>query len=306
MAQNTLSITSGNLTIKYSPMYPIEGAEVTKLENSLDLARRALKKAIDVLHRIEMAKAIDGTTLPELTFMVLRLHFKLKPESFTSARSEWVRPVSQIANKLRQIQSGLMRSVTIADAHASIIGRGVDKELAEFRTKTAGRKPSEDEKHKLLDGMEDANKQGVDKAAKIKGIVYLKKSFAGTLLQQEKLDSFAENEMLWDFKKKQLVPSVEVRVEQRGSIHVNFQQLLKEEKQVSALRVARTIIHEASHKFCNTQDHAYATDAGYRVLQDHEALWNADSYAYTAVSLYKGICFQTDDQMAREHVDMNS
>ena len=306
MAQNTLSITSGNLTVKYSPKYPIGGSEITKLETSLDLARHALKKAIDVLHRIETAKVVSPTVLPEVTFLVLRLHFRFKPESFTSARSEWVRPVNQITNNLRQIQSGLMRSVTIADAQASIVGRAVDKELAEFRSTLGGRSPSEDEKDKLLDRLAEANRQGGDKAAKTMGIVYLKKSFAGTLLQQGKLDAFAENQMVWDFKKKQLVPGVEVRTEQRGSIHVNFQQLLKEEKQVSALRVARTIIHEASHKFCNTQDHAYATNAGYRMLQDHEALWNADSYAYCAVSLYKGVCFLTDDQMAREHIDMNS
>jgi len=137
-------------------------------------------------------------------------------------------------------------------------------------------------------------------------VVYLKKAFASTLLEQGTLDSFAKDEMVWDFEKKQLVPSVKVQAEQRGSIHVNFQQLLKPEKQVNALRVARTIIHEASHKVCNTQDHAYATQPGYRILMDHQALWNADSYAYTAVSLYKDVCFLTDDQMAREHIDMDS
>ncbi len=44
-------------------------------------------------------------------------------------------------------------------------------------------------------------------------------------------------------------------------------------------------------------------------MQMAEAMWNADSDAYAAVSLYKGRCFLDDAQMARaveEGVDVNA
>ena len=96
-----------------------------------------------------------------------------------------------------------------------------------------------------------------------------------------------------------MVPSLNVEAHQYGSIHVNFQELLMPEKNVSDLRVARTIIHEASHKFCNTQDYAYASPAQlYQITPSFQMLWNADSYAFCAVSLYRDAIFQTDEDMA--------
>jgi hypothetical protein len=71
------------------------------------------------------------------------------------------------------------------------------------------------------------------------------------------------------------------------------------------LHVARTIIHEATHKFADTRDFAYADDAGYKDLSMEQALCNADSYAYTAVSLYKNYFFKNSAEMLQLGATMN-
>jgi hypothetical protein len=73
---------------------------------------------------------------------------------------------------------------------------------------------------------------------------------------------------------------------QLASIHVNFANL-KQSAVSSQLTVARTIIHEGTHKFCDTEDHSYRYDTSYKTLTKAQALDNADSYAYAAVSIYK-------------------
>jgi hypothetical protein len=83
-------------------------------------------------------------------------------------------------------------------------------------------------------------------------------------------------------------------VVKRGSIHIEFN-LLKQ-----ALRpvVSMTIIHEASHKFCGTKDHAYAYDPDYKRLTKAQAADNADSYAYFCWSLYLGRVVTDKDALA--------
>lgn len=69
-----------------------------------------------------------------------------------------------------------------------------------------------------------------------------------------------------------------------GEIHVSLDML----KDYSALSYARIIIHEATHKYFNTDDEAYAHEDTYPGLSLAETLNNADSYAWAAVSLYCG------------------
>jgi diadenosine tetraphosphate (Ap4A) HIT family hydrolase len=69
-----------------------------------------------------------------------------------------------------------------------------------------------------------------------------------------------------------------------GEIHVSLELL----KDYSALSYARIIIHEATHKYFNTEDEAYAHQGTYAGLSLVETLNNADSYAWAAVSLYAG------------------
>jgi hypothetical protein len=65
-----------------------------------------------------------------------------------------------------------------------------------------------------------------------------------------------------------------------GNIHINFAILDYHEDSV-----ARTIVHEASHKFADTLDVAYAGASSY---PPKDAIENADSYAWAALSFLIG------------------
>lgn len=71
---------------------------------------------------------------------------------------------------------------------------------------------------------------------------------------------------------------------QHGEMHVSLANL----ENYSTLSYARVIIHEASHKFLNTDDNFYAHDPNYPTMSLAQTLNNADSYAWAAVSLYCG------------------
>ena len=70
----------------------------------------------------------------------------------------------------------------------------------------------------------------------------------------------------------------------KGEMHVSLDML----KDYSELSYARVIIHEATHKYLCTADEAYAHQDTYATLSLVQALNNADSYAWAAVSLYCG------------------
>jgi hypothetical protein len=76
-----------------------------------------------------------------------------------------------------------------------------------------------------------------------------------------------------------------------GEIHVSFAKHLN----FSPISYAQTIIHEATHKYFNTEDHAYADDPTYFTLNLADTLENADSYAWAAVSLYCGSVKMTNE-----------
>jgi hypothetical protein len=79
-----------------------------------------------------------------------------------------------------------------------------------------------------------------------------------------------------------------LRIADRGRIHINFVWALTRTHQ----RVARTIIHEASHKFVGARDHAYKYNPAYASLTLEEAKTNADSIACFAYYLWKGGAFR--------------
>ena len=66
-----------------------------------------------------------------------------------------------------------------------------------------------------------------------------------------------------------------------GPIHLDFKRAAKYSKTATA----RVIIHEASHTFCKTEDVAYNWDPAYNMMSLDDAVRNADSYAYAAMSL---------------------
>jgi hypothetical protein len=89
-----------------------------------------------------------------------------------------------------------------------------------------------------------------------------------------------------------LRPKVQIDPDERGSIHLNFR--LMKKINFGPLRIARTIIHEASHKFANTMDHAYADETNYKSLSRNQMLINADSYAYIAICLARATSYKDD------------
>jgi hypothetical protein len=75
-----------------------------------------------------------------------------------------------------------------------------------------------------------------------------------------------------------------LRIADRGRIHINFHWITTR----TPHRVARTIIHEASHKFIGTRDHAYKPDhVAYAGLTPSQARANADSIACFAYYTWK-------------------
>ena len=83
-----------------------------------------------------------------------------------------------------------------------------------------------------------------------------------------------------------------LEIGKNGRIHINFHWVTTR----TAQRVARTIIHEASHKFCGTQDHAYKHDHGnYAGLTYQQAIANADSIACFAYYTWKNGAYSLDN-----------
>ena len=51
--------------------------------------------------------------------------------------------------------------------------------------------------------------------------------------------------------------------------------------------LAHCIVHEATHKFADTDDYAYTDEDEYAGLTAARRINNADSYAFTILSLYR-------------------
>jgi hypothetical protein len=79
-----------------------------------------------------------------------------------------------------------------------------------------------------------------------------------------------------------------------GNIKVDFTLLGK----VPRLQIAGTLIHESTHKMKNAVDHCYASSSGtYKTLTKAQAMDNADSYAFVAISLYKMTYIKNDKKL---------
>jgi hypothetical protein len=72
-----------------------------------------------------------------------------------------------------------------------------------------------------------------------------------------------------------------------GPVHLSFG-LAAAPHDYSAARLARVIIHEATHSFCRTIDVKYCWDDTYDAQDPHQMVNNADSFAYAAMSIRAG------------------
>ena len=74
-----------------------------------------------------------------------------------------------------------------------------------------------------------------------------------------------------------------VGVNPGSQIHLNFAAL----QQKPVEEVARLLVHEASHKFINTDDKAYCGSVNYALMGPADARVNADSFAWFALATWK-------------------
>jgi hypothetical protein len=322
MAQNTERWPIGNLMIRYSPEYPIDAGHASKLDRSLSLATRAVRRAIEMLDEVSSATEVmarPGSSdrpmigrqrfgagqafVPEVPYLALRYHFRLPGLSPGDGdagdnrltQRAWSYYAVKIANELRMIELGLRAPIVISDSSASIIGREMmsQREAAEETIrKDKGMTPLEKDyarKFATLTGF----KAGVVKAQEARGFVRPKKRVVRGLTDSQ-CDAVMRGAHL------------DLTAEQKGSIHLNFD--LLRDPTYSTVCIARTLVHEAGHKFCDLDDVAYADDPRYRQMDVTKALKNADSYAYAVMSLYKGHVFLKHDNMrqAPASIDMNS
>jgi WD40 repeat protein len=64
-------------------------------------------------------------------------------------------------------------------------------------------------------------------------------------------------------------------------IHIEFSNVTEYPR----LLLALVIVHEATHKFADTEDHAYTDDDDYKKLTMAQRIENADSFAYVVISI---------------------
>jgi len=311
MAQNTERFTSGNLTIKYSPQFPLKPDARMKLKCSFDLAVRALKATIEALDAIGSQPELSlfpMQAVNEAAYKVLRGHFHL-PEPVRDNRVDrqvweaWRPSVRHIADSLRQMHLGLTKPVTIADSHATVVGRELkgrlanfveqDKQTYEIEEMVMGKAGADaGRRERFSTAYDQAALAGQILSSGRRGMVSPKKAVVAAMSPDE-IARHAAND-----------PGVHLAADQQGSIHLNYQMLL-DDGRINNVRVARTIVHEASHKFCYTRDYAYAHDDGYSQLTKAQSMMNADSYAFGTMSLYKKYYFRNDESMIRVPTGMN-
>jgi hypothetical protein len=92
----------------------------------------------------------------------------------------------------------------------------------------------------------------------------------------------------------------------RGSIHIDYANVYHGNmtsftKEYKELDLARIIIHEATHKFGGTEDHAYCHQTEkYANMTQEQAFDNADSYAFAILCMAKGRMYDNTDPELRD------
>lgn len=305
MATNTKSETHGALTIKYSDDYPLTEPQRAKLLTSFHLAPRVLQSAIGRLDRLAGMAPPLASELGEATFKTLRWHFKLAPLAGDPAQqgrvnaaawTQWSADTRHVKRNLEVILLGLSTPVAIADAHASTVAAEKPKAEQLLYAKygaTLGQMPAEQRMAVFTLMMGGAKELAEKSAEQTAGYVQPKKAKVRAMAAAGELE-----------RRNAKDGSVPIAPEEKGSIHINFATLLAQ-PQFQSLHVARTIIHEASHKFCDTRDFAYSFQPDYATMTRPQALANADSHAYAAVCLYKDVFFSDAQQMLDAGKTMN-
>lgn len=304
MAINTVVKDLGTYSLKSSPEYPMGATEEEKLTRSLELACRVLRTVIARLQAIATLERPAPSTIGNVPYMTLRYHLKLEAlgvERGSDVRfagagwTAWRVDLERARELAGRILQGLSTHPTIADSHASTVKKDTVSNARELLALAATKYqiPANNLPPQMRMGVFMlAEQQAVESSKTTAGFVQPRKAVVAAMSP----DEFA--------RRQKNEPTAGLQPQDKGSIHINFTTLLGEAK-YKHLHVARTIIHEASHKFCDTRDFAYSYEPGYASLTKPQAMNNADSHAYAAVCLYKGQFFSDSQAMQAASAGMD-
>jgi len=287
MGTNTIEQDFGTFVIKRAPDSAYNADIQTKLVCSIGVARRAISAACEQMRWLAVKSQVTLDGIGDVPYRTLRRHFALPelpatgviPDAIWSA---WAKDVNTIAFELDRIDNGLQHRVTIADAQTTRVA-------AVLRQIEAAR-PSNPS---LPDPASLETWATVSIASRrFSGVVAVKKDRVAAMAPGE-LQRYAAGDA-----------DIRLRPEDKGSVHVNFTSQLANQS-VRNVQVACTIIHEASHKFSDTRDFHYTSDAGYGTMRRSEAMRNADSYGFAAIRLYKTHMFADEQAMATPPAGIN-
>lgn len=278
MAVNTASIVLGSLKIKYSPKSPIDRDQQHKLVRSVNMARLILRDALGTLDPVARG-SLDQAPRGVQGVLDYHIYQRGRPASPGQQRLDLLR----LTNNLAQMRNGLSSQLVIADAFSSKLGQVDD--LMDLQRQLLG----------MSFTPEEVMERRIKAVSSLSGFVKPKTGYIASLTDAQK-DAMDENRLVnKSVLADEWVPEISPGAANRGSIHLNFFDMLG--PNLSTLRVARVILHEASHKFCDTLDHAYVHEMAYSSLTARQTLTNADSHAYTAVGAALGLNFKDDEQM---------
>ncbi len=204
-------------------------------------------------------------------------HFKLDIESKYEL-DQTLTNLGQIHSKFLKIQHGLDDGLVLADSRSEDLGNML-KDYLEYNNQPI---PEKKRFHEALSSLPQSAKDQMAQA--LKGQTGGQDGVGEGYVSPK---SRVANRM-----DRELTATTPLKSDEQGGIHLNFAFLRDDGPFGSLLYIACLIIHEASHKFASTFDHAYTWKVSYLDLTVAQRIENADSYAYAAISLYKRHVFR--------------
>ena len=289
MRVTTTQVLGTKLRIECSEHAPLSDIEILKLRGSLGLAAKVLEVAARRLREEEWPR--PGSDAENLYLLILATHFRLDARG-TMARGSalsdlWLSDRQRIATRFDRIWLGLTDDITIADAYGARLALplqmralklgGLDRRQAELESRMADGVAAGRTSATFKEELEGARIQYERRQVGREFVQQTARVVGGT--------GFVKNLSPGADKRTDPLEPI-LPPETKGTIHINFHLLLGR-AEFPMMSVAKTLIHEASHKFLDTFDYAYGEEPHYRGMTEAQALRNADSYALAAVSLYR-------------------
>jgi hypothetical protein len=264
----TLAV-SANLVVNFHSSRPPTQAQVQFLEDALFMAKRALLAARTIVH--DMRAAILSPSFSRAS--ITDSNGELKPAIYDTFTYHMHFPELTDRKDWRAWESDLetMTDFFAADCQY-LFGRPVVGDTYRLVLKPQFAVVTNPQLQVKITGDGTASE----------GFVNLRKS------AWQKID---QNPALFD---EWVNGRYKFQPDEWGNIKVDFTLL----GTVPRLQIAGTLIHESTHKMKNAVDHCYASSSGsYKMLTKAQAMDNADSYAFVAISLYKMTYIKNDKKL---------